>query len=406
MRKIKSYILPGFLAFGIFAACQSQSPTRWRGPEGNGIYPDRDLAEEWPSGGPGILWSYEQLGQGHSSPVIAGDQLYITGMIDSTGYLFRIDLSGNLVYRAEYGPEYTESFHGTRGSPVIDADRVYVCSGYGRLYCLRRSDGSLAWSVDMVREYGGVIPRWGYNETVTIDGDVLYCTPGGSKDNVIALDKDNGSLIWSCQGKGEASAYCSPLTFTHGGRNILATHSASHFMGIDARKGELLWSFPHPNEWSVHANTPIYHDGDLLFFSGYGKGSVKLELNGDGSGAGIAWKNESFDSRMGGAVLVNGYLYGSGDSHRAWKCLDWETGDTTWTSTDIAMGNVIFADGNLYCYTERGELALVKADPVKFDLVSQARVMKGSAQHWAHPMIHRGVLYLRHGNALLAYKIK
>jgi hypothetical protein len=67
---------------------------------------------------------------------------------------------------------------------------------------------------------------------------------------------------------------------------------------------------------------------------------------------------------------------------------------------------VIYADGMLYCYSERGELALVKADPAKFDLVSKTMVTKGSEQHWAHTMIHNGVLYLRHGKALIAYKIK
>ncbi len=382
------------------------SPTRWRGPEGNGIYPDRGLMSEWPAGGPEILWSYEQLGQGHSSPVIAGEELYSTGMIDSTGYLFRFDLDGNLVYRRKYGPEYTQSYHGPRGSPVIDGDRIYVVSGYGRLYCLSRTNGRLIWRVDMVNKYGGRIPRWGYNETVTIDGRWVYCTPGGGRHNVVALNKFDGSLIWMSPGKGGASAYCSPLLFTHEGKKILATHSDGHFMGIDPGNGRVLWTFPHPNEWSVHPNTPIYHDGGLLFFSGYGKGSAKLELKDDGSKASIAWKNGSFDSRMGGAVLLNGYLYGSGDRNRSWKCLDWETGDTTWTSTAIAKGNVIYADGNLYCYTEKGELALVKPDPGNFDLVSLTRVTIGSGQHWAHPMIHRGVLYLRHGNALIAYKIK
>jgi hypothetical protein len=86
--------------------------------------------------------------------------------------------------------------------------------------------------------------------------------------------------------------------------------------------------------------------------------------------------------------------------------VDWETGETTYTSSALAKGVVIYADGMLYCYTQRGELALVKADPEKFDIISQTKVIKGSEQHWAHPMIHDGVLYLRHGNALITYKIK
>ena len=60
----------------------------------------------------------------------------------------------------------------------------------------------------------------------------------------------------------------------------------------------------------------------------------------------------------------------------------------------------------LYCYSERGELALVKATPSGFDVLSLAKVTLGTDQHWAHPIIYKGVLYLRHGNTLMAYKIK
>ena len=71
----------------------------------------------------------------------------------------------------------------------------------------------------------------------------------------------------------------------------------------------------------------------------------------------------------------------------------------------IGKGAVIYADGMLYCYSDRGELALVKAGPYGFNVVSKTRVAFGSEQHWAHPMIHKGVLYVRHGRALIAYKI-
>jgi len=168
----------------------------------------------------------------------------------------------------------------------------------------------------------------------------------------------------------------------------------------------MLWSQPQTNRHSVHANTPIYHQGSLFYFSGYGRGAGRLDLNGDGSKISRAWTSEAFDSRMGGAVLLNGYVYGSGDQYRDWKCLDWETGKTMYTSTDISKGVVIYADGMLYCYSERGELALVKPTPEKFDLVTRTTVVKGSEQHWAHPVIHNGILYLRHGKALIAYRIK
>ena len=72
----------------------------------------------------------------------------------------------------------------------------------------------------------------------------------------------------------------------------------------------------------------------------------------------------------------------------------------------LAFGVVIAADVMLYCYSQRGELALVKPDPSGFKVISKTRVTLGSEQHWAHPVIYDGVLYLRHGRALVAYKVK
>jgi outer membrane protein assembly factor BamB len=269
---------------------------------------------------------------------------------------------------------------------------------------MKEATAEKIWEIDMVKDLGGDTIRWGYNETPVIDGNLIYCTPGG-KNSVVALDRSNGKLIWSCPGKGELSAYCTPLLLIHNGRKILATHTESHLLGIDAKSGKLLWAHPHPNQWSVHANTPIYHDGGLFFFSGYGKGSGKLVLNEDGSSVKLAW-NSVMDSRMGGAVLIDGYIYGSGDNAREWRSINWNTGKDGYASSEIGKGVTIAADGKLICYSDKGELALANANPTKFDLVSKTRVTKGSEQHWAHPVINNGVLYLRHGKALIAYKIK
>ena len=64
------------------------------------------------------------------------------------------------------------------------------------------------------------------------------------------------------------------------------------------------------------------------------------------------------------------------------------------------------ADGLFYCYSEKGELALVNATPSFFNVISKFKIPRGTDQHWSHLVIHRGILYLRHGNALMAYKLK
>ena len=403
---MRAYLI-GLIMLGCFILeTGGQEPTRWRGSQSSGKYDETGLLRKWPESGPEILWTYTSLGKGHSSAVVSGGSVFTSGMIDSTGYLFKFDMSGNLKSKYAYGFEFTQSFYGTRATPVIAGNLAYILSGRGLLVCMDHNTGEILWKKDLTRDFDGEVIRWGYNETPVVDGDKIYCTPGGRKYNVVALNRFNGNLIWSCKGRGELSAYCTPLLFEHNGRKLLATHTASHLICIDPEMGKMLWSHPQSNKWSVHANTPIYHNGGLFYFSGYGQGAGKLELNQDGTSASLSWKNSRFDSRMGGAVFVDGYIYGSGDFSKTWQAVDWETGKSQYDSTNIAKGTVIYADGLLYCYSDRGELAIAKADPKEFRIISQTKVKLGSEQHWAHTMIHKGVLYVRHGQALIAYRIK
>jgi outer membrane protein assembly factor BamB len=401
MRRLISIIALTTLLLDLSA----QMPTSWRGPTRDGIYAETGLLKQWPAGGPEILWSFEELGQGHSSAIVDQGFVYTTGMINETGYLFKFDLDGKLQYKKGYGPEFTESWYGTRGTPTIVGDKIYLLSSKGTLYCFSNESGDILWSKDLVKDYNGTVIQWGMNETPVIDGKIIYLTPGGRKNGMVALNRHSGDLVWSSPGTGELTAYCTPLLFTHNGRKMLATHFESHLVGFDATTGKMLWKQHQPNVYSIHPNTPVYHEGRLFYLSGYGQGGGMLELSSDGNSIKKVWTHKKMDSRMGGAVLVDGYVYGSGDS-RLWSCYDWESGEEKYTSSEIGHGVVIYADGMLYCYSQRGELALVVPDPSGFKVVSQTKVALGSEQHWAHPVIYDGVLYVRHGRALIAYKVK
>ena len=136
-----------------------------------------------------------------------------------------------------------------------------------------------------------------------------------------------------------------------------------------------------------------------------------LQISEDGTSAIKKWNEPVLDCHQGGVVLVDGYPYGSNFNgiHRGdWVCLDWDTGkvmyETTWSGN---KGSIIYADGMLYCYDENtGDVALVKPSPKGFEIVSSFRITLGSGKHWAHPAISDGRLYIRHGNALMAYDIK
>lgn len=393
-----------FLISPFFSAAQQFS--NWRGPDRDGHYHEGNLLREWPAQGPKMLWAFEDLGLGFSSAVPENGKIYVSGMEGSTGFIYELSPQGNLLRKFPYGEEMTESFPGARSTPVVANDMIYMVSGLGKLVCIDLHTGTEKWARDLFSEFDGKNIRWGITENMLIDGDLLFVNPGGKRNNVIALNRFTGRLVWSSNGKGELSAYGSPLLINHNGRKILVTLLQKYILGLDPKTGELLWSYPFSNQHEVHPNTPIYHDGSLYCFSGYGNGGVKLRLNERGTAVTKEWFNSDLDNQMGGAVLINGYIYGSGQRNRHWFCIDWNTGETLHRSRDIDVGTIIAADGMMYAYTQRGELALLEPAPGGFRLVSKTDIELGSDQHWAHLVIHEGILYVRRGNALMAFDIK
>ena len=237
MRKfIKSL---GMFFVGVFLLTTSvlaQEATSWRGPEASGFYPDVDLLGSWPEGGPEMLWNTDGIGKGFSSPVFANGKIYITGVLGDEGYIFVMDMSGKIVKKFPYGKEFTESYLGSRSSVTVVGDIIYMLSGLGRLVCME-ADGNIKWAKDLFSDYDGRNIRWGITETVLVDGDVLYCTPGGEVNNVLALNRHTGDLIWSTKGKSEKSGYCTPLMVELPSRKLLVTMTENHILGMDAKSG-------------------------------------------------------------------------------------------------------------------------------------------------------------------------
>ncbi|MDR0710782.1 MAG: PQQ-binding-like beta-propeller repeat protein [Prevotellaceae bacterium] len=387
------------------ATLWAQDAIQWRGDR-TGLYRENGLLNSWAAEGPQMLWSYDGLGEGHSSVAVSSEKIYVTGMTGGKGYLYVFDMNGKLAARKEYGSEWDKSYNGTRGTVTANGGKLYLVSGLGDVVCFNESDLNILWKKNVLADFGAKNITWGICESPLVVDEKLIVTPGGEQHNIIALNKNTGELIWTCPGEGDLSAYCSPLYIGDQQTPQIVTMTAKHIIGVDAATGAKLWSFENINRHAVHPNIPVYGgDNMLLCTSGYGKGSVMLRLTNGGRSVEKVWSEAQLDSRIGAMVKVGDYAYGSGDANRFWFCVDWKTGELKYKANALPIGNVIAADGMLYCYSDRGDMALVKITPDKFDLVSRFPITKGTDQHWAHPVIYKGVLYVRHGDTLMAYKI-
>ncbi len=385
----------------------------FHGPKHDNKSLETGLLKTWPHGGPELLWSASGLGKSYSSVVVADGLIYTAGMIDKHTFVFALDLGGKEKWRKLNGRSWEATmshaiaYAGSRSTPTYDEGRVYHLSEHGRLTAFEAKTGEEVWHLDLLRQFNAKTPKYGLAESVLIDGERLICCPGGTEGYMVCLEKNTGKPVWANTDIKGPVGYCSPVIAEFGGFRQILSMSAQEVFGVDAKTGTLLWSVEHGNQRENSATDPVFRKGYVFASTGYGKGSILVQLKPleDGIKAETVWASELMDNHHGGVVLVDGYLYGSGHESKGWFCLDFLTGRQVWNAK--GKGSLTYADGMLYCLDERGMMALVAATPQEFRIISSFRVPKGGAGlHWAHPVVCDGRLYVRHADKLFAYDIK
>ena len=143
MKIAKSILLPGLILLSL--SLFSQSVIQFRGPARNGIYDEKMLLKSWPDEGPPLLWKAEGIGNGYSSPIIAANRIFVTGEIDSIGYLFAYDKAGSLIWKKETGPDWMENFTGSRSTPSLVDSLLYLETSMGKFICVEANTGKTLW---------------------------------------------------------------------------------------------------------------------------------------------------------------------------------------------------------------------------------------------------------------------
>ena len=373
------------------------------------------LRQTWPEEGPPLLWTASGIGHGYSSVAVAGNRLFTAGMLGKETHVVALDLNGRILWDRAAGESWEASEHqhwavpyaGSRATPTVDGDTVYFLSELGNLTAFDVANGDKRWSKDIAQTFGAEKPEYGYSESVLIQGDRLFCCPGGEKAYMVALDKRNGDLLWAnAEINDDVGNSSSVLAEIAGSEQIISVTSARIF-AVNPEDGKILWQYPFSNKRSNNATDVIVQDGLVYASSGYGKGSVLLKPERSKDGAftvKVVWESELLDNHHGGVVLVDGHLYGAGHESRGWFCLEFLSASQCWQSR--GKGSLTYADGHLYCLDEKGQMSLVRADPKEFIQVAQFTVPKGGeGAYWAHPVVCGGRLYVRHSDQLYAYDI-
>lgn len=356
----KSLVIIILIFYFGFDSITAQEISSWRPENRTGVSAETGLLKSWPAEGPKLLWENLELTKGNSSPSFGNNKIYITGSEGGKDILYALDMNGKMVWQKEMGRAWDKSFPESRATPTVQGNRVYTCSGIGDLACFDANTGDMIWLYKASEENKGTYGNWGIAESLLIDGEQIYFSPGGPETNTIAVNKNTGDVIWKSESLGDKPGYISPILVNYAGKKMLINISLDHVYGVDVSNGDILWKVGHINPRSGRDNilcvTPIFKDGKVYVTGGYDIGSYQVKIADDGNSAEIVWTDDVLDVHHGGVVLVDGYLYGSNWLNNAngnWCCLNWETGEKMWEEPWNCKGSIIAAEGKLYIYDEK-----------------------------------------------------
>ena len=435
-------LLLGLLSATAGGACVSAADwPQWRGPARDGKSADTGLLMAWPEGGPKLMWKIDTAGAGYGQPAVVGDKVYLIG--SSTGKMGGVDSvqclsskDGSKVWSVEIDTakgQYADNWGGgPRATPTIDGEFLYALGETGDLVCLKTADGAKVWSKNLVKDFGGDIPQWGYAESVLVSGDHVVVTPGGKKPGrgenisatqkpdfqgaIVALDKKTGKTVWVCKELKDPAGYSSVMPVEVGGVKTYVQQTYTASIGVRASDGKLLWRNKELPRATAVIPTPVI-DGSLAFFtSGYSAGCELVEMKADGQGGvdgKIAYtKNKSLSNHTGGAIVIEGHVYGHSDQG-GWTCLNLKDGKAAWQTQKFPKGSITFADGMGYCYAETtGEIARIQPNATewkevdRFKLPGKSPTRPNSGKFWPHPVVANGILFIRDYELLYAYNVK
>jgi len=376
---------------------------QWRGPNRDGISKETGLLKQWPAEGPPLAWKATGAGRGFSSFSVANGKLYTMGLRGDREFIIAFDVAtGKEAWATANGNAFrNDRGDGPRGTPTVDGDRVYALGGSGDLSALDARTGKVVWTKNILKDFGGRNITWGISESPLIVGDKLLVNPGGPDASMVALNKSDGSVIWKSQ--SDKAGYSSAIPVQINGGTQVVFFTSQRAVGLDLKDGRLLWEYAKPSNNVANAATPIARGNRVFISSDYGTGGGVVEIKPDSTAQEI-WFSKEMRNHHSSSVLVGDYLYGF--SSAILTAIKFDTGEIAWRDRSVGKGSLVYADGRLYCFSERDVVGLVEATPTGYVEKGRFRIEAGDLETWTHPVVAGGRLYLRDQDTIYAYDVR
>ncbi len=412
---------------------------QWMGPQRDGVWREERLCRNFPEGGPKVLWE-AKCGSGYAGPAVAEGRVFVpdriaaepgapkpanSQAIPGTERLLCFDaLTGRLLWEYKRNcPCMVDYPAGPRATPTVHDGRVYFLGIHGRLACLDAATGKVVWERELEKDYKCQAPMWGFAAHPLVFRDTLICLAAGEGSCVIAFDLKTGTEKWKAITDKEPG-YSPPALCDNHGQPLLVQWTGGAIHGLDPVTGRELWSVPWTTKYGVSIAAPR-QSGDTVLVSGFWWGSKLLRLKPGDAAPEIVWETEKesdtrtthLNSLMCTPVLRDGHFYGV-CSYGQLRGLKWDTGARCWENNEIIGGGKDVRWGTAFltwmsdsdralCFTENGELCILRLTPQGCEVISRAKVIEPDCPDvkerpvvWTHPAYSGGRAFVRNNHMI------
>ena len=235
----------------------------WRGPGRAGRYDQLPLSL---SKQPEVIWRAEVTGPAMAG-ISATENIVMVAdkNSDFDEDIFRAfdALTGQSLWTIRYPAVGKMDYTNTpRATPVIVDNQVILQGAFGDLVCASITDGTIRWQRNLVKDFGGELPSWGYCVPPLVVDQSVIVAPGGKEHAVIALRLSDGKQLWST--RGHAAAYAPMIHATFGGREQVIGYDSASLAGWDLKSGERIWELIPPDNTDFNVGTPVPLRNGLL----------------------------------------------------------------------------------------------------------------------------------------------
>jgi outer membrane protein assembly factor BamB len=396
-----SGIVLGFLLVSVRGVASADSWPQFRGPEGQGHSAAIGLPLKW-SQSESVAWKVPIPGVGFSSPVIEGEEIWLTAARDE-GHTFRAvglnKTTGKLIHDVLVATnDKPGRVHPTNSpaspTPILDNDRIYVHFGANGTACLTTS-GKILWMVKLPH-----LQAYGPSSTPILYQDLLIVPCHGTDVRyLVALDKKTGKQRWKIDHQGRCSE-STPLVIHTPSGDELIYNAAERVVAIEPLKGTALWTVEQGDNFA-QIPRPVFGHGMVYVCGGYYAPIVQAIRpggRGDVTKTHVQWSLRHSSVPLNPSPLVVGKEFYMVSDNGIASCLDALTGKLHWRER---IGGTYYAsplavDGRIYFFDAAGTTTVIRPS-IRFEVLA---INKLDEKTMASPAIVDKAIYLRTASRL------